>query len=109
MSDVAINQVLAQMRSMAARASAPGEGEAAAGPSAPGEDFSSLMRQSLDEVNQAMQESRSMADAYESGNSEVSLTELMVSAQRASLEFQALTQVRNKLLDAYQEVMRMQV
>lgn len=109
MSDVAINQVLAQMRSLAARASATGDAESSAGVSAPGEDFSSLMRQSLDEVNQAMQESRAMVDAYEAGSSEVSLTELMVSAQRASLEFQALTQVRNKLLDAYQEVMRMQV
>ncbi|MFV0276269.1 MAG: flagellar hook-basal body complex protein FliE, partial [Parahaliea sp.] len=32
-----------------------------------------------------------------------------VNAQRASLEFQALTEVRNKLLNAYQEIMRMQV
>jgi len=105
MSDIAINQVLAQMRAMAARAGT--EGESSATSNAP--EFSAVMRQSLDEVNQSMQKSRALADAFEAGDKDVSLTELMVSAQRASLEFQALTEVRNKLLSAYQEVMRMQV
>lgn len=105
MSDMAINQVVAQMRAMAARAGT--EGEAAAAADVP--EFGTVMRQSLDEVNQSMQKSRALADAFEAGDKEVSLTELMVSAQRASLEFQALTEVRNKLLTAYQEVMRMQI
>lgn len=103
MSELAINQVLAQMRAMAGQAG----GESAAGTS--GVEFSTLMRQSIDDVNQAMQNSRAMATAFEEGRPDVSLAELMVTAQKASLEFQALTEVRNKLLTAYQEVMNMQV
>ena len=67
------------------------------------------MKQSIDDVNQAMQSSREMATAFEAGDPGVSLAELMVTAQKASLEFQALSEVRNKLLTAYREVMSMQV
>lgn len=108
MSDIAIGQVVAQMRALAARAG--GEmGIEAADSGQGGVRFSDLMRQSIDDINQAMLSSRSMADAFEAGDESVSLTELMVNAQRASLEFQALTEVRNKLLNAYQDIMRMQV
>lgn len=104
MSELAINQVLAQMRSMAAQA-----GTESGAPASSGVEFSTLMRQSIDDVNQAMQTSRAMANAFEEGQPGVSLAELMVTAQKASLEFQALAEVRNKLLTAYREVMSMQV
>lgn len=103
MSELAINQVLAQMRSMATQAG--GESAATAG----GAEFSGFMQQSIDDVNQAMQASRAMSTAFEEGQPGVSLAELMVTAQKASLEFQALSEVRNKLLTAYREVMSMQV
>ncbi len=103
MSELAINQVLAQMRAMGAQAG--GDGPA----TQDGVEFSTFMRQSIDDVNQAMQASRAMATAFEEGRPDVSLAELMVTAQKASLEFQALTEVRNKLLTAYREVMSMQV
>ena len=106
MSDVAINQVLAQMRSMAAAAGT--EGEAGAG-AASGADFSTLMRESIRDVNEAMQTSKEMGQAFEAGDPDVSLAQLMVTAQKANLEFAALSEVRNKLLSAYQEVMNMQV
>lgn len=106
MSDVAINQVLAQMRSMAAAAGS--ETEAGAG-AASGADFSTLMRDSIRDVNEAMQTSKTMTQAFEAGDPDVSLAQLMVTAQKASLEFAALSEVRNKLLTAYQEVMNMQV
>lgn len=103
MSDVAINEVLAQMRALAAAA-----GNEAA-PAGDGPAFADMMRESIDEVNSAMQASKTLAERFESGDPDVSLTELMVTAQKANLEFQALTEVRNKLLTAYQEVMNMQV
>jgi len=106
-SDVAIGEVLAQMRAMAATARGDQAGDTAG--AAGGPAFGELMKTSIEEVNQAMQESRQLAERFESGDPEVSLTELMVTAQRASLEFQALTEVRNKLLTAYQEIMNMQV
>jgi flagellar hook-basal body complex protein FliE len=106
-SDVAIGEVLAQMRAMAA--AARGEEAGNAGGAAGEAAFGELMKASIDEVNRAMQDSKQLAERFESGDPEVSLTELMVTAQRANIEFQALTEVRNKLLTAYQEIMNMQV
>lgn len=107
MSDVAINQVLAQMRTLAAAAEAPGESTdpGAAG----GASFSALMQDSIDDVNAAMMEAKTLGMAFETGDEQVSITEVMVASQRAGLQFQAMTEVRNKLLTAYQEIMSMQV
>ena len=105
MSDIAIQQVLAQMRSMAAAAGAESQPAQAAG----GASFSALMQDSIDDVNAAMMEAKALATAFESGDPQVSITEVMVASQRASLQFQTMTEVRNKLLSAYQEIMSMQV
>ncbi|EAQ98444.1 flagellar hook-basal body complex protein FliE [Congregibacter litoralis] len=105
MSDIAINQVIAQMRTMAAAAGS----ETAAPDAASGANFSSLMQDSIEEVNASMMEAKSLATSFESGDPQISVTEVMVASQRAGLEFQAMTEVRNKLLTAYQEIMSMQV
>ena len=107
MSDVAINQVLAQMRVMAAQAGV--ETSAAPAPEAPGGSFAELMQDSIQDVNAAMVESKTMATSFEMGDPDTSLTDVMVAANRASLQFQAMTEVRNKVLTAYQEIMSMQV
>ena len=102
-----INQVLAQMRAMATAASnnrVGNESDAVAGP-----DFGSLMKDSIDQVNEAQKHAKELASAFEAGDPDVKLPEMMVAMQKASLSFQAMTQVRNKLLSAYQEVMNMQV
>jgi len=106
MSDIAINQVLAQMRTMAASAaseSRPAVDEAG------GAQFADLMKNAITEVNDASQASKAMQRALEAGDPSVSLAEVMVTAQKASLQFAGLTEVRNKLLNAYQEVMNMSV
>ena len=50
-----------------------------------------------------------MAAALERGDANVTLPEVMIALQKASLSFQAMTEVRNRLVTAYQEIMRMQV
>ncbi|WOJ93301.1 flagellar hook-basal body complex protein FliE [Congregibacter variabilis] len=107
MSDIAINQVIAQMRSMA---SAAGSGSEASGAEqVSGANFSTLMQDSIEEVNASMMQAKALATSFESGDPQISVTEVMVASQRAGLEFQAMTEVRNKLLTAYQEIMSMQV
>jgi flagellar hook-basal body complex protein FliE len=108
MSDIAINQVLAQMRTMAASAGTPAE-QPAEGATVPGANFAALMQDSIEDVNASMMEAKTLATQFETGDPQVSLTEVMVASQRAGLQFQAMTEVRNKLLTAYQEVMSMQV
>ncbi|MFT4518767.1 MAG: flagellar hook-basal body complex protein FliE [Halioglobus sp.] len=107
MSNVDINQVLAQMREMSsvARNSGPEEGVSGAGKL----DFGEMMKNSLNEVNEVQTKAAELARAFESGDPAVDLPELMVALQKSSISFQAITQVRNKLLSAYQEVMNMQV
>jgi flagellar hook-basal body complex protein FliE len=50
-----------------------------------------------------------MADAYEAGDKSVDLTKVMLEVQKAGLAFHAMTEVRNKLVDAYTQVMNMSV
>ena len=110
MSDVAINQVLAQMRSMQALAQGQSVGSGLrATEAASSSQFSNLMTQSIADVNASMQESKAVTAAFESGDPSVSLAEVMITAQKASLQFTGMTEVRNKLLNAYQEVMNMPV
>jgi len=107
MSDMEINQVLAQMRAMATAASSGRVGSES--DVAQGADFGALMKDSISQVNEAQSHAKEMATAFEAGSPDVNLPEMMVAMQKASLSFQAMTQVRNKLLSAYQEVMNMQV
>ena len=110
MSDVAINQVLSQMRSMQALAQGQSVGSGlGATEAASSSQFSNLMTQSIADVNASMQESKTVTAAFESGDPSVSLAEVMITAQKASLQFTGMTEVRNKLLNAYQEVMNMPV
>ena len=109
MSDVAINQVLAQMRSVQALAQGQGTGLSQVVDTVSGPQFSNLLAQSVADVNSSMQESKALTTAFEKGDPSVSLAEVMITAQKASLQFTGMTEVRNKLLNAYQEVMIMPV
>lgn len=108
MSDIEINQILQQMRSMAALAeSSPAT--APDGADAAGLDFGRLLKDSVNEVNQVQQTAQSMATAFEAGDPTANLSEVMIAIQKASVSFQAMTQVRNNLVSAYKEIMNMQV
>ena len=109
MSDVAINQVLAQMRSVQALAQGQGTGLSQVVDTVSGPQFSNLLAQSVADVNSSMQESKALTTAFEKGDPSVSLAEVMITAQKASLQFTGMTEVRNKLLNAYQDVMNMPV
>ena len=84
-------------------------GGAAPAPSADGiSPFKDLLERSIQQVN-AMQEASDQAKAgLETGKSE-NFGQAMVEMKKAELAFQQLVEIRNKLVDAYQEVMRMQV
>ena len=99
--------LLVQMRAMAAKAQGqaikPATGEVN------GPDFSQLLKNSINNVSQTQQESEKLAEAFAKGDPNVQMSEVMVSLQKASVSFQAMLEVRNKLVHAYQEIMNMQV
>jgi flagellar hook-basal body complex protein FliE len=107
MADIDVNQILMQMRSMAAAA----QGGTAAQPAAAtqGADFASLLQSSVNQVNSAQKTAGSMSAAFAKGDPSVDLTEVMVAVQKSSVSFQAMVQVRNKLVQAYQDVMNMPI
>ena len=71
--------------------------------------FSQLLSKAIESVNQLQNEADRMSTAYELGDDKVDLAQVMLASQKADLSFQAMVQVRNKLISAYQEVMRMQI
>ncbi len=109
MNSINVNQLLAQMRTMEAQAQLKPSSVSDAGLTTQKTDFSDVLKQSIDSVNETSMISSKMADAFEKGDSDVSLAQLMISMEKASVSFQAMTQVRNKLLTAYQEIMNMPV
>lgn len=106
MSDIDVNQLLNQMRVMAA-ASKGASAPAAEAETAKGVDFSSLLKQSIDTVNEYQQTSGDMSKAFVKGDPNTDLTDVMIAMQKASVSFEAMTQVRNKLVEAYQKIMNM--
>ena len=107
MSEIDISQVLQQMRTMAAMAEnrLPTELNAEAAKV----DFGQLLKNSINEVNETQKTAKDLAAAFEAGDKNVNLSEVMVAIQKASVSFQAMTQVRNNLVSAYKEIMNMQV
>lgn len=103
MSDFNVTQVLNQMRTMSLQAA----GERPIQQTGGSTDFSSLLQQSLASVNHVQQNANKMVEAFEMGVPNVSLAEVMVETQKANVSFQAALQVRNKLVDAYKDVMNM--
>jgi flagellar hook-basal body complex protein FliE len=106
MNTINTNQLLMQLRAAAAQAKMP-----AAQPveQSGGANFSSLLSQSIGKVNEMQQTSSSMSRGFELGDPNVSLPEVMIAKSKAGLAFEGMVQVRNKMIDAYQEIMRMQV
>lgn len=101
-----IDLMVNQLRAVAAQASG---GASAAEAPGQGQDFAALLQSAVDEVNTAQQDARQLTRQFETGEPEVNLQDVVLSLQKASLSFQTMVQVRNKLVTAYQEVMNMQV
>lgn len=104
MSEMNVNQVLAQMRAMSLEAGG-GKVQETGG----GADFAAMLKQTIGTVNDTQQTAGKMTEAFEAGDTNVSLAEVMVASQKASVSFQAMLQVRNKLVEAYQDVMNMPI
>ncbi len=103
-----IDQMVNQLRAVAAQAagaSAPQSPQAAES----GQDFATLLKSAMDEVNSAQMDAKQLTRQFEAGDPDVNLQDVVLSLQKASLSFQTMVQVRNKLVSAYQEIMNMQV
>jgi flagellar hook-basal body complex protein FliE len=115
MSQMEIDRVLATIRSFSTQGSAGvgGVGQTGAPGAAPGTngvgEFSKLLQKGIDAVNQTQQSAGNLATAFEKGVPGVELPQVMLEMQKANVSFRALTEVRNRLVNAYQEIMNMPI
>lgn len=111
---VDINQVLMQMRALRAESQGIPVGGADVNPlqginPAEKSNFSDMMVKAIDQVNDNQKAASQLATAFEMGDPNVGITEVMIAAQKSSVSFEALSQVRNKLVKAYEDIMNMPV
>lgn len=116
---VDINRLLVEMRSLKSQTQAfngPGAVDKAASTVRPGVNvkpteetpsFGDMMSQAINKVNSIQKDSAALATRYEQGDKSVDVTDVMIASQKASVSFQSMLQVRNKLVDAYRDVMNM--
>ena len=71
--------------------------------------FSELLSNAVNSVNDAQKQSSALKTAYEAGDPSVSITQVMIQSQKASVSFDALSQVRNKVVRAYEDIMKMPI
>lgn len=103
--------LLSQLRIMADRAGIPPVAPTALPPatSVNTPAFTDLLSNSLHSVNQRAQTASRLTQAFEVGDPSVDLTQVTIEIQKARVAFEAMTQVRNKVISAYQEIMNMPV
>jgi flagellar hook-basal body complex protein FliE len=118
MSSMQVDSVLAQIRQLQQqtrigapaqlRPTAPSAGVEAAGASG-SVSFANVMRQGLERVNEMQSRASHMATQFERGVPGVELSQVMIESQKASVAFRATVEVRNRLVNAYQEIMNMPI
>lgn len=84
-------------------------GEAAVPATRSDVDFAALLRDAVREVNAAQNAAQAQAQSFQMGDRSVSIEQVMISMQQASLSFQGMVAVRNKLVEAYREISNLAV
>ncbi|GGY63586.1 flagellar hook-basal body complex protein FliE [Marinobacter zhanjiangensis] len=116
-----INNVLSEMRNLRSQMTqnqqmgndlaVKGQVDKPAGPEkgqeTPG--FGDMLSQAVDKVNDLQSTTGDMRTAYEQGDPNVDITQVMVASQKSSVAFEGLSQVRNRVVKAYEDIMNMPI
>ena len=100
MKEITLQNTLGQLVNSSTQGKAPA-GEA-------GKSFGAFLEGSISEVNKLQQEADLAIKDLASGN-EVDIHNTMIAMEKAEVSFKLMMQVRNKIINAYEEVMRMQI
>ncbi|TZF90707.1 flagellar hook-basal body complex protein FliE [Cognatilysobacter lacus] len=112
----AISSVLSQIRAhqsrmngMADIASGSAIGPTAGAAPAAGSGFGTAMSNAIDNVSKVQNDASDLQRAFELGDPKADLARVMVSMQQSQVAFRATVEVRNRLVQAYQDVMNMPI
>ncbi len=73
-----------------------------------GVPFADYLKQALQETNTLITESEKLADAFAAGRTD-NIHQVLLAAEKADIALQFTMQIRNKIMDSYNEIMRMQI
>lgn len=110
-----ITQVLNEMRALKSRAQgfepATAATDTVAQPATTtrGVDFQNLLAQAVDQVNQVQKESGQLAESFQRGDPNVTLSQVVIASEKAGIAFEAMSEVRNRLVNAYEDIMNMPI
>ncbi len=72
------------------------------------ESFAEVLKEALDKVNDLQKNAEKMADDFAAGKIS-NIHEVIIEAEKASIALRLTVEVRNKIVEAYREIMRMQI
>ncbi len=106
MNDISPQQLLDQIRTLNSELQTSSSAPTV---SAPASGFGQFMAAAIDSVNATQQTAGTLKRDFEAQRNNTDLIQTMVAVQKADLSFRAMTEVRNKLVTSYQEIMNMPV
>ena len=71
--------------------------------------FGDMLGNAVKNVNELQQQTSELRTAYDMGDPNVDITRVMIAAEKSSVSFEALTQVRNRVVRAYEDIMNMPI
>lgn len=71
--------------------------------------FQAMLQSAFEDMNNLQNTSSSMQSRFDVGDRSVTLADVMIASQKASLSFEATLQIRNKMVEAYKSVMQMSI
>jgi len=105
---IALRQQIIDRNSLLQELQQAKQGGAVEAPGEPSGGFADSLKTALEGVNTTQQRAGELTTAYERGEV-TDIAKVMLARQEAGVAFEATLQVRNKLLSAYQDIMRMGV
>jgi len=110
MDTLGIDRMLSQLRTAQALAGRKPEAKSATPEAgAVKADFSTLLKDSLNQVAKSQNDAVQLSKAFSVGDPNTNLQDVMIAMQKSTISFQQAIQVRNKLVQAYQEIMNLSV
>ena len=105
---IALRQQIVERTSLLRELHQAKQTDAAQPATEPAGGFADTLKTALDGVNATQQRAAELSEGYERGEV-TDIAKVMLARQEAGVAFEATLQVRNKLLSAYQDIMRMGV
>ncbi|MGH8444944.1 MAG: flagellar hook-basal body complex protein FliE [Solimonas sp.] len=107
MNEMDVSRVLAQIRSLQSQAAGAPPRPVAVGAAQEEGGFAGVLKTAIGEVNRAQTDAAQLQRSFALGDKDTDLSTVMLAGAKAQVQFKAMTEVRNRLVAAYQDIMNM--